>query len=307
MRQRTAAVAALVVALAVSACSGPTTESEPAGETRSVVHARGTAEIVGTPERVVVLDTGELDSVLALGVTPVGAVEPLAGAGLMPYLGERTAGIEIVGTIGEPNLEAIAALAPDLILSSEVRHADLYDQLSAIAPTVFAETVGVVWKENLRLAADALGVPDEADRLLAGYSAKAAATGSAFGDPSAVAVSMIRFTDGTVRLYGTGSFIGTLLADSGFARPVEQQADEVFVEVSAEQLSLADGDLLFYGAYGAEGAEDLTAATAGPLWSTLPAVAQGRAHEIDDDLWYLGIGPIAAGQVLDELAAHAPA
>lgn len=306
MRQRTAALVALVVVLAVSACGGPT-GSEPSGETRSVVHARGATEVVGTPERVVVLDTGELDSVLALGVTPVGAVEPLAGAGLLPYLGDRTAGVEIVGTIAEPNLEAIAALAPDLILSSEVRHAALYDQLSAIAPTVFAETVGVVWKENLRLAADALGVPQEADRLLAEYSAKATATGGAFGDPSAIAVSMIRFTDGTVRLYGTGSFIGTLLADAGFTRPVEQQADEVFVEVSAEELSRADGDLLFYGAYGTEGAEDLTAATAGPLWTTLPAVAQGRAHEVDDDLWYLGIGPIAAGQVLDELAGYAPA
>ena len=31
-------------------------------------------EITGAPERVVVLDTGELDAVLALGVTPVGAV-----------------------------------------------------------------------------------------------------------------------------------------------------------------------------------------------------------------------------------------
>lgn len=46
--------------------------------------------------------------------------------------------------------------------------------------------------------------------------------------------------------------------------------------------------------------------TAGPLWSAVPAVADGRAHEIDDDLWYLGIGPIAADLVLDDLAGYAP-
>lgn len=47
--------------------------------------------------------------------------------------------------------------------------------------------------------------------------------------------------------------------------------------------------------------------TAGPLWQRLPAVVDGRAHEVSDDLWYLGIGPIAAGLVLDELAGFAPA
>lgn len=303
---RRLAALSLLLVLAVSACAGPA--PAPESETRTVTHARGTTEIVGTPQRVVVLDTGELDSVLALGVTPVGAVTA-AGADRLPtYLSDRTANVQLVGTIPEPSLEAVAALQPDLILSNEVRHADIYDQLSGIAPTVFAKGVGVTWKENLRLAGEALGVPDQADRLLADHTAKAAETGRAFGDPAQVSVSMVRFNGGTVRLYGQKSFIGTLLADAGFARPVEQQQEEsAFLEVAQEQIGIADADLLFYGAFGQDGTADLAAVTAGPLWRTLPAVAGGRAHQIDDDLWYLGIGPIAAERTLDELAGFAPA
>ncbi|HEX8767461.1 MAG TPA: ABC transporter substrate-binding protein, partial [Jatrophihabitans sp.] len=127
----------------------------------------GSTEITGKPERVVVLDTGELDSVLALGVTPVGAVRADATTGLQSYLGERTQNVKMVGTINDPNLEEIAALQPDLILSNKVRHERLYDKLSDIAPTVFAEKVGAVWKDNFALAAEALGREEEGAAAMA--------------------------------------------------------------------------------------------------------------------------------------------
>lgn len=302
------AVLAGLLVLAASACGGGAATPDDAGPAgaRSVIHAMGTTEIIGNPERVVVLDTGELDSVLALGVTPVGAVTADATGAFQSYLGDRTKSIEVVGTINEPNLEKIAALQPDLILSSKTRHEEIYAQLSRIAPTVFAERVGVAWRENFRLAGAALGMPDAADRILAEYKSKAAATGARFGDPAKVSVSMVRFSGDQIRLYGPGSFIGTVLADAGFARPAAvQHLEKTFLEVSPEQIRQADGDLLFYAAYGPQGADARTAVVAGPLWQAIPAVAQGRAHGVSDDLWYLGIGPLAANLVLDELATYA--
>lgn len=300
-------VPAALAVLLLAACGGPAAAPIPdAGAARTVTHAMGTAEIVGTPQRVVVLDTGELDTVLALGVTPVGAVAADATGTLQSYLGDRLDGIELVGTIREPNLEAIAALQPDLILTNKTRHEDIYDQLNTIAPTVMAERVGVAWRENLELAGEALGRVDEATTALAQYRAKAQETGARFGDPSQVAVSMVRFTGDTIRLYGEGSFIGTVLADAGFGRPEVQRTPETFVEVSAEEVGRADGDLLFYGSFGEEGSADAASVLGGPLWPGLPPVQAGAAHEVSDDLWYLGIGPIAAGQVLDELAGYAP-
>lgn len=40
-----------------------------------------------------------------------------------------------------------------------------------------------------------------------------------------------------------------------------------------------------------------------PLWSTIPAVAEGRQHWVEDRVWVLGIGPIGAGRILDDLEA----
>ncbi len=120
-----------VAAFSVVACGGATSDSGggTTSESRTVEHAMGETKITGTPERVVVLDTGELDSAMTLGIKPIGAVEAVEGMGYPSYL-EGTEEIENVGTIQEPNLEKIASLEPDLILSSKLRHEQIYDQLS---------------------------------------------------------------------------------------------------------------------------------------------------------------------------------
>ncbi|SNS99020.1 iron complex transport system substrate-binding protein [Geodermatophilus saharensis] len=299
------AVAVLSGCGSTEAGAGSEAEAAPAEDTRTVEHAMGETEIAGEPERVVVLDTGELDATLALGVTPVGAVRTDVSdelPGFVTAAGADPADIAAVGTIAEPDLEAIAALEPDLILSNAVRHADVYEQLAGIAPTVFAEAIGESWQENLLLAGEALGRAEEAQELLDAHTARAEEVGARFGDPAATEVSVARFLDGTlVRLYGEGSFIGSVLADVGFARPPVQRTAETFVEVSPEQVTQADGDLLFYGAYGEEGATAAGEITGGPLWQSIPAVAQGRSVAVDDDRWFLGLGPLGAGLVLDDL------
>jgi len=300
----------LAVALAtasVAACSAggaadPEATAASAG-TRTVEHAMGSTEVPEDVERVVVLDTGELDAVVSLGVTPVGAVTTDVSTSLVSYLEDDLSETEPVGTIGEPNLEAIAALDPDLILSNTVRHEDLYDEFSAIAPTVFAGDVGDTWKETLRLTGDALGEREEADRLIADYEARAAEVGKSVtgGDAAGTEVSVVRFLPEQIRLYGEASFIGTVLADAGFARPASQQVQETFVEVSAEQISEAEGDVIFTSVYGAPEDTAVADVTGGELWNRLGAVQAGDAHEVSDDTWMLGIGVTAANLVLDDI------
>lgn len=293
-----------VLGLTAAGCGGAT--GDAAGPTRSVQHAMGTAQVPVNPQRVVVLDTGELDSVLALGVKPVGAVRADEATGPQAYLEQQAQGIEPVGTVDAPNLEAIAALKPDLILSNSVRHKEIYERLAGIAPTVFAASVGKTWKENFRLAGTALGKSDQAERVLSEYQTKAKAVGTKFRDPKSVEVSMVRFMANGIRLYGQGSFIGTILTDVGFARPQIARTDKTFVLVSPEQISSADGDLLFYAGYGKDGESQQAKLAADPLWKRLGAVSRGAARPVSDDLWYLGIGPLAANQVLDEMATSAP-
>ena len=306
---------AVATVLTLAACGadepGGTASPEPSAESRTVLHALGETVIEGTPERVVVLDTGELDAVLALGITPVGSVRTDVSDALPGYIqdaGVDPADIANVGTIAEPNLEAIAALDPDLILTNRVRHEDIADQLSAIAPTVFAEAIGETWQENLLLDAEALGRTEDAEQLLAGHHERAAEVGAMFGDPAATEVSIVRFLDGSAaRLYGEGSFIGAVLADVGFGRPELQRTTETFVELSLEEISRADGDLVFYSSYGEEGGAVVQQVTGGGLWQGMPSVREGRAHEVSDDRWFLAIGPLGADLVLDDLTEIAAA
>uniref|UniRef100_UPI00178C7BC3 ABC transporter substrate-binding protein n=1 Tax=Streptococcus agalactiae TaxID=1311 RepID=UPI00178C7BC3 len=66
----------------------------------------------------------------------------------------------------------IAALEPDLILSSSLRHEAIYAPLSGIAPTVFTESTGVTWKENFDVHARALGRTEEAETAKEEYGAR---------------------------------------------------------------------------------------------------------------------------------------
>ena len=295
---------AAALALSLAACgSGPDaatgdgTAAPAASSTRTVETARGPVEVPAEPERVVVLDTGELDSAVALGVVPVGAVRAPVQDGLLGYLADDLDGVELVGEIDEPDLERIAALDPDLILGSELRVGQVYDQLSAIAPTVLTETVGVVWKENLLVHGAALGREEQAQELLDAYEARADEVGAAVDDSTTV--SVVRFVPGEIRLYARASFLGTVLQDVGAARPAPQDVDEFAVTVSPEQVDKAAGDVVLVGTYGDPAETDRDAVLGGPLWER--TVAGSRVEQVSDDLFFLGIGVGAAQQVLDEL------
>lgn len=291
-------VGILAAAVALSAC-GTDAPSVQEDDTRTVTHFRGTTEVPADPQRVVVLDLGELDSAIALDVTPVGAVKAPVEEGLLSYLEDEAKDIELVGEIGEPDLEKIAALEPDLILGSDIRVKDFYDELSAIAPTVFTETVGVTWKDNLAVHAEALGKQDEAEKLLAAYEQRVKEVGEKVADD--LAVSIVRFVPGEIRLYAQDNFIGTVLKDAGIARPAAQDVAEFSVTVSAEQIDKATGDVVFVGTYGDPAETDGPAVLGGPLWKKLPAVQTGKVHTVDDHIWFLGTGVGAAELVLDQI------
>jgi iron complex transport system substrate-binding protein len=270
---------------------------------RTVEHAMGSTEVPADPERVVVLDSSFLDSSIALGVTPVGATEGIAGAGLPAYLGDDVEGVELVGLTEEPSLEEVAALAPDLIVGAKVRHEDIYEQLSAIAPTVFSESSGTNWQDQVRLTGEALGRSDEAEQLLADVESRAAEVGEQVGAADMTA-TIVRFIPGQIRLYGPGTFSGSVLESVGFDLG-DKGYDEQYgmAVISQERLDLIDADVVFATNPGeeSEGRISTDREAAGPLWEQLPAVVEGRQHDITDSTWMTGIGVLGANRILDDV------
>ncbi|MGP4049302.1 ABC transporter substrate-binding protein [Streptomyces sp. 2A115] len=270
---------------------------------RTIKHARGETELKAEPKRVIVLDVGELDNVVSLGVKPVGWAPTEGSAGIPSYLKKDAGSPKDVGTINALNLEAIANLEPDLILGSELRAAKLYPQLSQIAPTVFSIRPGFTWKENYLLNAAALDKTAEAKTKLATYETKAKALGDELGADKPT-VTMLRYMPGMIRLYAKASFIGTILDDVGIPRPKNQQINDLAVEISPEKIDDADADWIFTGVYGDAKKTDRATAEDNPLWKKLGAVKDGQAKDVPDETWYLGLGVTAADQVLDDIKGY---
>ncbi|MFJ1746508.1 ABC transporter substrate-binding protein [Streptomyces sp. NPDC088116] len=283
--------------------AGYGTDAEPGRFPRTITHAMGTTELKKRPERIVVLDVGEFDNAVSLGIKPVGYA-PTEGAESIPaYLKKGAGSPKDVGTINNLNLEAIAGLKPDLILGSQLRAADKYKELSAIAPTVFSIRPGFTWKENYLLNAQALDRTAEAKAALAAYEKKVAGLSADIG-PDKPTVSMVRYMPDRLRLYGKASFIGTILDDIGLPRPKNQQVEDLAVEISPEKIDDADADWIFTGVYGDPKKTERDSARSNPLWKNLTAVEDGRAKDVRDETWYLGLGVTAAGLVLDDLRGY---
>ncbi|WP_036327520.1 iron-siderophore ABC transporter substrate-binding protein [Microbacterium sp. B19] len=270
---------------------------------RTVTHFSGTTDIPAAPQRIAVVSTGQLDAVLTLGHVPVAATRA-ENSGLVPqYLRDAFAAdaaqLDAMADIGsrtEPDLEAIAQAAPDLILINSTRGTEVYDALSAIAPTVVTKGNGVNWKSDFLLIADALGQEGAARANLDALQADSAAFAATL-PAEAPTVSFLQSTGDRTRIMGVPSFAGGLAEDLGLARPESQRFDETSQDISAEQIDLADADHVFYAGTG-QGVQFIETAA---LWSTLTAVADGRTTAVDFDPWFMNAGPAAARLVQDEI------
>lgn len=276
-----------------------------------VATAFGEVTLPEIPARVVTLYEGALDTALAAGVVPLGAVTTRGGDGVARYIEahldeQRPA---IVGVVREINLEAVLALQPDLILAPPQLPEAQYRLLSRIAPTVVPPTVGLepgAWRAETRLFAQAMGREAEIEAALEQVDARAAEIAhriAAEGAPSAVLVRWMPqgpmvmsedlFTAGLLRAAGVA------IHDAGLVREGVSHSDPL----SLENLARLEADWLFLATLNEEGRDALEAAKASPAFARLDVVARDRVVAVDGQLWSSATGPLAALAILDELHA----
>ena len=116
------------------------------GEKVTVQTARGEAVVPKNPQNVAVYDLGALDTLTALGV-PVGAT---VDKSMLPYLQGAFGKAKHVGTLFEPNYEALGAFKPQLIIIGS-RTSKAAQQLNELAPTIDMTADS----KNLRTSAEA--------------------------------------------------------------------------------------------------------------------------------------------------------
>lgn len=310
----------LVILLITSACgaTGSTpasgTANAPAKESaaptvafnKTIKHSMGTVTLTKVPERVVVLFNGMVDITSSLKVKPVGAVESWDEKPWYKFLRADMEGVKNLGDEQQPNIEAILALKPDLIIGVKFRHEKLYSQLNSIAPTIMVEDL-FSWKDNLKIAGEALNKQDEASQIMKEWDTRVATFKQKMGDRLAKSeVSIIRFEkDNSSRIYVTG-FAGTIFQELGLPRPKAQQIEgKSFVNLtSKEQITQLDGDYIFDITQVNDGSNSLKNSeewTSHPLWKDLRGVKKGKYFKADPITWNLSGGSTAAKMLLDDL------
>ncbi|OXB92086.1 ABC transporter substrate-binding protein [Parageobacillus galactosidasius] len=310
-------IAAVLSLLAILGGCGKNEEADPkqtnsnkkqTETTYTIEHAMDTTEIKGTPERVVILTNEGTEALLALGVKPVGAVKSWTGNPWYDHIKDKMEDVKELGTEAEPNLEAIAALKPDLIIGNKLRHEKIYEQLKAIAPTVFSETLRGNWKDNFMLYAKAVNKEEKGKEVIAEYDKRIEDLKAKLGDKLKMKVSIVRFMAGDVRIYHKDSFSGVILDQLGFSRPESQNVND-FAEmgVTKERIPAMDGDILFYFTYetGDGEASKLEKEWINdPLFKSLNVAKQGKVYKVSDTIWNTAGGVLAAHLMLDDIEKH---
>lgn len=210
-------------------------------ETVEIETYRGSVHAPAAPTSIAVFDVSALDSLDALGIKPNAVIDPI----FVDYLDAAKADAEIVGSLFEPDLEALAALRPDLIIAGG-RSSEAVPDLAKLAPTIDM----TIWEDVVGQGLDRLasygeifGKEDEAAALIAGFNAKLAATKDAV---TGHGTALIVMTVGPkISAYGAGGRFGWLHTAIGLPEAVENVEATTHGEaVSFEFIRDANPDIL---------------------------------------------------------------
>lgn len=170
-------------------------------ENVTIATAAGNVVVPARPSRIAVLDIAALDTLTALGVDVAGVPDKV----YVDYLAPVAARATIVGTLFEPDLEALAALSPDLIVAGG-RSSTQVGPLSAVATTIdMTIWEDVIGQARNRIAAYGMlfGKAEKAAELTASLDARIEAVKSAAAGKGK---ALILMTNGPkVSAYGKGS------------------------------------------------------------------------------------------------------
>src|SRR5919199_1807826 len=272
-------------AFAVSACGGaedPTAEAAAESEELTVSHAQGETAVPVDPQKVVVFDVGVLSTLDSLGVEVAGVPEATYPESLAQYSEDEYAK---VGSLFEPDYEAVNALEPDLIVVGG-RSAAVYPELAEIAPTIDLTVDNqdflASFEERVTTLAEVFGQQDAvADRLAALDQRVAEVKAAAEGAGDAL---FVMTNAGEVSAYGPDTRFGLV-------------HDELGLTPTDEGLTAADhGDAVSFE-YIAEQDPDNELVRGTTAWQS------DDVHYLDSSVWYIAPNGLpSVEQMVEEVA-----
>ncbi|WP_339315677.1 ABC transporter substrate-binding protein [Paenibacillus sp. FSL R10-2734] len=260
------------------------------GATRTIAGEFGDVDIPVHPKRVAGIYVE--DYLKALGVTPVVQwYHPSWGK--QDYLNLDVPEFDITGS-----MEVLLEKDPDLIIADGGADAARYEQYSKVAPTYrLPEAVLQDSRQVLTAIADALGIPEKAEAVLAEYDQKVAdgkaKLQQALGQDK-VAVIRLNVADKTFALFGVKNrFTGVIYSQFGLTPvPMAAEMTEYQSIISEELIPQLEADHIIVfpdnGGWDTDGNQEAIQILDGPLWKNLPAVKNGNIYRMERSHWQSG-------------------
>lgn len=282
-----------------------------AAQAVEVQTALGSATVQASPETVVALDLAALDALGALGVAVAGVPDIAPPA----YLADAMAAARTVGTLFEPDFEALAVMDPDLIIAGG-RSQTQVGPLSAIAPTIDmtipADDLLATTRARVTAYGEIFGLQPEAEVLVSELDARiseARSVAKGKGD------ALILLTNGSkVSAFGEASRFGWLHEALDLPEAYPDLAAEAHGEaVSFEFIADIDPDWIFVidrgAAIGQQG-EAAAVTLDNPLVAGTKAGRAGHIVYLDPARLYLAGGGVQSvmgtlGEVVKAMGADA--
>ena len=288
--------------------SGHNAESNNTSQTfkeKTIVHDFGTTELKKAPKRIVILDNLYGEILDPLDITPVGATTGQADSQELSTLFKKQykdAKVVSVGWQGNPDLDKIAELKPDLILMTGEQE-DLYEELSEIAPTVgYQINTDENWDyhETSLKVAEIFDKRDEMkkdlDRLDAREAVFAENVKAKFGNQK---LMYLRVTDNDIRYYAYGHF-GYLYDTYHFNRAETFNPDDMLQVIDPDKLKDINPDLLIVQADSQELLDNKLKNT--PVWTSLKAVQNNKVIYADYSTYMLGFGIVSQEAIMKQIS-----
>lgn len=256
-----------------------TTASQAAQFPVTITNGKATVTIKAQPAAIVSLSPTATEMLFAIGAGPqVTAVDSLSN---YPAEAPKT---DL--SAFQPNLEAIAARKPDLVVLSNA-DAKIQDGLAALGVPVLLEPAATRLDDTYAQMAElgqATGHPDRAATVVADMKTRVSQILAQAPPPGATPVRVYHELDTTYYSASSGSFIGALYKLLGFdnvADAADPDGSVGYPQLQPEQIIKADPTMIVITTAGGYTPADVAAR---PGWNVISAVKSGNIVQIDDDI-----------------------
>jgi iron complex transport system substrate-binding protein len=280
------AASVLLFALLLAGCGATGTDAGTPAETPATETAAAAFPVTVTddagrevtiesePQRIVSLAPANTEIVAALGL-----IDRLVGVTSFDDYPPEVASIDVIGDFASPNLEAVAAAEPDLVLATSGVQADVIGQLENLGAVVVAVDPADLESlfGSIVMVGEATGTSGEADTIVSSMRSQLDEITVAIGDATPVPV-FLEIAQDPLFTAGPGTLLDDLITAAGGANIVTQEG---YVAFSVEQL-VAEDPVVYLATLGSMSDPDDLASR--PGYADIDAVKTGRVYVLEDNL-----------------------